>query len=85
MIFFGVAKLSNIFLGCLKFLIFFFFLGGGGVVDAGPKPTYEEKISPPPRPPPPPGLDPLESSKRDLTHMRFSALPTSHGAHWLIW
>ena len=27
-IFFGVAKISNIFLGCLKFLIFF--LGGGG-------------------------------------------------------
>ena len=25
-----VAKLSNIFCGCLKFLIFFFFLGGGG-------------------------------------------------------
>ena len=27
-IFFGVAKISNIILGCLKFLIFFF--GGGG-------------------------------------------------------
>ena len=30
---FSVAKISNIFLGCLKFLIFFFFfffLGGGG-------------------------------------------------------
>ena len=27
-----VAKISNIYLGCLKFLIFFFFffLGGGG-------------------------------------------------------
>ena len=25
-----VAKISNIYLGCLKFLIFFF-LGGGGV------------------------------------------------------
>ena len=29
-IFLGVAKFFNIFLGCLKFLIFFF-LGGGGV------------------------------------------------------
>ena len=27
---FGVAIVSNIYLGCLKFLIFFFFLGGGG-------------------------------------------------------
>ena len=27
---FSVAKISNIFLGCLKFLIFFFW-GGGGV------------------------------------------------------
>ena len=26
-VFFGAAKISNIFLGCLKFLIFF---GGGG-------------------------------------------------------
>ena len=24
-----VAKISNIYLGCLKFLFFFFFLGGG--------------------------------------------------------
>ena len=34
-IFFWVAKISNIFLGCLKFLFFFFFFfffwGGGGV------------------------------------------------------
>ena len=27
---FWVAKISNIYLECLKFLIFFFFLGGGG-------------------------------------------------------
>ena len=27
---FSVAKISNIFLGCLKFLIYFFFWGGGG-------------------------------------------------------
>ena len=26
---FSVAKISNIFLGCLKFLIFFFWGGGG--------------------------------------------------------
>ena len=30
---FGVAKISNIYLGCLKFLIFF-----GWTVDAGPLP-----------------------------------------------
>ena len=30
-IFLWVAKISNIYLGCLRFLIFFFFLGGGGV------------------------------------------------------
>ena len=29
-IFFGVAKISNIFLGCLKFQIFFGGGGGGG-------------------------------------------------------
>ena len=34
-IFFGVAKISNIFRGCLKFLIFF------GVK---PEPMYGEKI-----------------------------------------
>ena len=33
-VFFGVAKISNIFLGCLKFLIFL-----GLRVDAGPEPT----------------------------------------------
>ena len=27
---FWVAKISNIYLECLKFLIFFFFFGGGG-------------------------------------------------------
>ena len=27
---FWVAKTSNIYLGCLKIMIFFFFLGGGG-------------------------------------------------------
>ena len=27
---FGVAKISNIYLGCLKFMLFFFFGGGGG-------------------------------------------------------
>ena len=44
---FGVAKISNIFLGCLKFLIFF-----GWTVGAGPEPTYAEKIRVPPPPPP---------------------------------
>ena len=34
-----VAKISNIDLGCLKFLIFF----GGVKVDAGPESTYEKK------------------------------------------
>ena len=29
-IFFWVGKISSIFLGCLKFLIFFFLGGGGG-------------------------------------------------------
>ena len=37
-IFFWVAKISNIFLGCLKFLIFFGVMGR-----CGPEPTYEEK------------------------------------------
>ena len=27
---FWVAKTSDIYLGCLKFMIYFFFLGGGG-------------------------------------------------------
>ena len=27
---FGVAKIVNMYLGCLKFLIFFFFFFGGG-------------------------------------------------------
>ena len=36
---FWVAKISNICLGCLKFLIFF----GGEMVDAGSEPTYEKK------------------------------------------
>ena len=27
---FRVAKTKNIYLGCLKFMVFFFFLGGGG-------------------------------------------------------
>ena len=38
---FGVAKISNIYLRCLKFLIF---LGvNSRTVDAGSEPTYEEK------------------------------------------
>ena len=44
-IFLGVAKISNIILGCLKFLIFW-----GRMVDAGPEPTYEEKMRVPPPP-----------------------------------
>ena len=47
-IFFGVAKISNIFLGCLKFLILFW----GWTVDAGSEPTYTEKFEYPPPPPP---------------------------------
>ena len=42
-IFFGIAKISNIFMGCLKFLIFF-----GWTVDTGPEPTHEEKMRVPP-------------------------------------
>ena len=38
-VFFFVAKISNIFFGCLKYLIFFI----GWLVDAGPQPTYAEK------------------------------------------
>ena len=48
---FLVAKTSNIYLGCLKFMtiffLFFFFWGGGGgggTVDAGPESTYEENL-----------------------------------------
>ena len=40
---FEVAKISNIYLGCLKFLIFF----GVQTVDAGPDPTYEENMREP--------------------------------------
>ena len=29
---FLVPKISNIYLGCMKFLIFFFWGGGGGVI-----------------------------------------------------
>ena len=39
---FGVVKISIIFGGCLKFLIFF----------AGREPTYEEKMRVPPSPTP---------------------------------
>ena len=38
-IFLGVAKISNIILGCLNFLIFL-----GCLIDAGPEPTYEVKM-----------------------------------------
>ena len=60
---FWVAKISNIFLGCLKFLIFF----GRRMVDAGPEPTYAEKMRlPPPPPPPPPGeLSGLRNNNHD--------------------
>ena len=43
---FWVARISNNFLGCLKFLIFIL----GRTVDAGPEPTYEEKMRVPPPP-----------------------------------
>ena len=36
---FWVAKISNIFCGCLNFCYFL-----GRTVDAEPKPTYEEKM-----------------------------------------
>ena len=39
MVFFGVGKISNIFFGCLKFLLLL-----GRTIDAGPEPTYEEKL-----------------------------------------
>ena len=42
-----IAKISNIILGCLKFLIFFW---GGRMVDVGPEPAYEEKMRVPPDP-----------------------------------
>ena len=41
-VFFGLVKFQ-MFLGCLKFLIFF-----GGTIDAGPEPTDEEKMRVPP-------------------------------------
>ena len=44
-IIFWVAKISNIILGCLKFLIFL-----GEMVDAGAEPTYEEKMRVPTTP-----------------------------------
>ena len=43
-IFWGVAKISNIFWGCLIFLIFF----GGWTVGAGSKSMHEEKMRVPP-------------------------------------
>ena len=51
----GVAIISNILGGFLKFLFFFVCLFvcffGGCTVDAGPEPTYEEKMRvPPPTP-----------------------------------
>ena len=60
-IFFGVAKISNIFWGCLKFLKFF-----GGEAD----PTYAEKLR---VPPPPPTLGVTVSEERQVTkdHSRF--------------
>ena len=54
-IFFWVAKMSNIFWGCLQFLKF---LG----VDAGPEPTYVKKMRV--HPPPPCGLTPVCSASR---------------------
>ena len=56
-VFWGVAKISNIFGGSWNsyFFFLFFFLGGGvWTVDAGPEPKCEEKMRvPPPAPPPP--------------------------------
>ena len=49
-VFWGVAKISNIFLGASNSLFFFFGGGGGRTVDAKPEPTYEEKIRVPPPP-----------------------------------
>ena len=56
-IFFGVANISNIFGGCLNFLIFF-----GWRVDAGSEPTYAEKL----RVSPPPPLGPGTATKARL-------------------
>ena len=51
-IFFGVAKISNIFLRCLKFLIFF----GGEGQRLGPSLRMQKNESTPPPPPPHPPL-----------------------------
>ena len=51
-VFFGVAKVSNIFL-LLDIPDFFFGGGGGRRSDAGSEPTHEEKMR---VPPPPPGV-----------------------------
>ena len=51
--FFWVAKISNMFWGCLKFLIYFFFLGGGGEREMlGPSLRMNKKYKVPPPPPP---------------------------------
>ena len=42
--FWGVSKISNIFFGCLKFLIFFFGGGGGEWSMLGPSLRMEEKL-----------------------------------------
>ena len=53
---FWVAKIANIFLECLKILIFFFWGGGGGVEQyrkvLGPSLRMEKNDYPPPPPPP---------------------------------
>ena len=70
---FLVAKISNIFLACLKFLLIFW----GLTVDAGPEPTYAEKIRVPPLGSPDP-LSPSGSAHRatlSITNMFLKGYP----------
>ena len=63
---FWIAKISNIFWGCLKFLIFFW----RGTVDAGSQPTYAWKYQSIP-PPPPPGCKVSSFNCEEWSHHRF--------------
>ena len=61
---FWVAKISNIFLGCLKFLIYLLGVNGRCWVRAY---VYGKKLS---TPPPPPGLRVWYKGRMSLTHAR---------------
>ena len=65
----GVGEISNIILGCLKFLIFFL---GDRMVDAGPEPMYEETRGPETRGPE--GPEALTSGKELISVMIVTLL-----------